>query len=195
MNAQWAGADRGRRGVAQLVRARASELTLGLERGPGRLGGYAFDLEASGSGGLADSRLVLGILPVVHCAPPAEQMCQGDPGVQGERDGWRILNARTEGNHWQRVLAVCLGRKRHGWAEQALELRRVLCWVLPVDQSCRDDQGVQDALDDLGARGALDGRKHWKEQALAVEREPRQAARRPYARQREPLFAPGTLFG
>jgi len=195
MNASWAGADHGRRSVAQLVYARASELTLGLERGPERPGGYAVDLEASRSRGLADSGLILGILQLVHWAPPVEQRCWGDPGVQGGPDGWRILDARAEANRWQQGPAVCLGRKRPGRAEQALEMLRVMCRVLPVDQSCRDDPGAQDGLDDLGARDALDERQHWKEQARAVEREPREAARRPHALQREPLFSPGALFG
>jgi len=77
----------------------------------------------------------------------------------------------------------------------------VMRWVRLVEQNCRDDLGVQDGLDALdaldarGARDALDGTKQWKEQAPAVELEPREAAQRPHALQRELLFSPGALFG
>lgn len=156
--------------MAQLLRARASELTLGLEGGPEKPPRYAVDLEA----------------------------CWGDPDVPIGPDGCRILDAPSEATHWQRVLAACPGRKRHGWAEQPLEMLGVMHWVRLVEQNCRDDPGVQDGLDARDAPDApdaLDGRKQWKEQAPAVELEPREAAQRPHALQRELLFSPVALFG
>ena len=198
MNEWWAGVDRGLRVVAQLVGARAPELTLARERDLGEARGCGLDLEIPGPGGLADSRLGLAILRVVHWARPVEQRRWGAPGVQGGPDGWRILDAPVEANRWQRVLGVCLGRKRRGWADQALEMVEALCSLLPVEQSCRGGPGVPDALDDLDApdaRDALDGRQYWKEPARAVEREPREAARRLHALQREPGCSPGALFG
>src|SRR6266851_2406338 len=94
---KWAGARTvGRRGAARLVRAQAPGVALGLGRGPGRPRGYAVELGASGSGGSADSEVVLGILQVERWAPAVEQSCRDEPsdldgldarGAMGAPDG------------------------------------------------------------------------------------------------------------
>src|SRR6266851_2973352 len=92
---KWAGARTvGRRGAARLVRAQAPGVALGLGRGPGRPRGYAVELGASGSGGSADSEVVLGILQVERWAPAVEQSCRDEPSDQDARDALSTPDAR-----------------------------------------------------------------------------------------------------